>query len=258
MGNICKFSFVCLLLVMFAGCNGPPETEPIWKGTKLEDLAQAKADKTVKPKSAMVILTGYMFEIPADNLEDFANVWKMLRIEPIACENSDAFKSNSFIAGFGREEMTVAVQKVLGQVKARNAGTISILISDGFSNDTVVTEIERKKIYYVTKTLKMESMTIGPGNIGLRTIAERVPASKGVFQLRFVPIFSPALRSSESEEVKFSSASFRVNISPGDFVLIGSNKYSGHQITLGSLMFSSSQRKPSVRAFLFACNRIDD
>ncbi len=257
MSDSCKISFVCLVMILFAGCNGPPETEPIWKKTKLEDLAPAKTDKTVKPKPAMISLTGYVFEIPADSLEDFANVWNVLRTEQITCENAEAFKSNAFVAGFGREEMAAAVQKILKLVKARNANTVSMLIFDGFSNDISVTEIGEKKIYYVAKSLKMESVTIGPGDILLRTIAERVPASKGVFQLRFVPVFSPALKT-EYDEVKFSSASFRVNVSPGDFILIGPNKYSPHQITLGSLMFSTSLRKPMVRVFLFGCSRIDD
>jgi len=80
------------------------------------------------------------------------------------------------------------------------------------------------------------------------------------------PVFSLPVRSSipqlaareKSGEFLFTSAGFKLKMSPGDFVILGPQKYISHQITLGGLSFSRPEPKPVVRVFLFVCTGIID
>ncbi len=126
----------------------------------------------------------------------------------------------------------------------------------------------------------MDGVSIGPGMVGLRIKAEKIPGSKGVCQVSALPVFSPPIRGAipqllyraKASEFLFKSAGFGLKMSPGDLVVLGPEEYIDHQITLGSLFFSRPQGslffsrterkppelKPAVKIFLLLCTGIND
>ncbi|MHC4124193.1 MAG: hypothetical protein ACYSSI_11515 [Planctomycetota bacterium] len=251
---------ILVLFCLFLGCSGPPETQPIWKQTQIGDLAPARKTKNTKIKPPAVTLKVYVFEIPAEKTAAFANVWNMLRTDPLRFENRKIFRSNLFLAGFGREEMWLGVRNILKIAQSKRANKISFALPDGRCEDIFVAQIyERKDLYHVSKSDRLEGKNLGPGSIVFRVKAERIPASKGVFQIRITPFFVPALETSRQfDEFKFSNVGLRLKMSPGDFVLIGPEKYADHHLTLGSLSFSLPGPKPVIKAYLLTCASIED
>ena len=73
-------------------------------------------------------------------------------------------------------------------------------------------------------------------------------------------------------EFDFSSAGFGLKMSPGDFVVLGPDKYISDRSTLGGLFFSKPEgslffdktkrkmpkHKPAVRVFVLVCTGIGD
>lgn len=275
--HIAVFSAFALLL---AGCNGEEEV-PIWEQVKIKDLAPI--DKNIQPDAQQlktINFNVYIFEIPADEISAMDKVWPMLYTQPLRFNTPDAFSENSFKVGFGQIPMWNRVASTLRSMNGIEAGTISLLIPDGQSNDVAIAALnEEQTVFYISNKGTMEGATFGRGGLGLRVQADKIPGSRGVCTVRVVPVFSPPIRSripllsggEATREFLFESAGFRLNISPGDFVLLGPEKYESGQTTLSSLLFSKPEgslffneleRKPpehktAVRLFLIVCTSIN-
>jgi hypothetical protein len=59
-------------------------------------------------------------------------------------------------------------------------------------------------------------------------------------------------------EIIFDSVGLELKMSPGDFLLLGPEKYVSDRMTLSSLFFTGSERRPVIRIFLFVCAGIPD
>lgn len=145
--------------------------------------------------------------------------------------------------------------------------TVSLLLPDGETNDFTITRLDKEQtIFYTSSAGTLEGATIGPGKLALRIKVEKIPGSRGVCRVDVLPVFPSPITSpipqlaehAKSNEFLFTSAGFSLKMGPGDFVLLGPEKYIGHQISLGSLFFSRPKPKPTVRMFLLVCTRIID
>jgi hypothetical protein len=272
------FQIVVLLSLAFGltGCNGTDET-PIWEQVKITDLAPVDTNKQPGVQQLKTInFKVYIFEIPADEINIMDKVWPTLYTQPLHFNKPDTFSANSFLAGFGQIPMWNRIADLLRSVDGIQAGTVSLLIPDGQSNDVGIAALGREeKVFYISDEGTREAASLGPGQLGLRLKADRIPSSRGVCKVSLLPVFSPPrlrgiplLDSGEKPgELLFTSMGFSVNISPGDFVLLGPEKYDNEQITLGSLLFSKPEGsmffnelerkmpelKPAVRLFLLVC-----
>lgn len=267
------------LVVCLGGCTSP-EKEPIWERVKIGDLAPSH---TGKGPSRLWLRTinfdVHIFEIPADNISALDELWPMLYQQPLQLNHKAAFAANSFSAGFGQLPMWEKIAEVLRGARGNRAGTISLLLPDGRPQDVFVAALPSEQtIFYVTSEGLTEGATVGPGRFSLRIKADKIPGARGVCKLTAVPAFSPPVRiaipllrrRAKSGEFLFGSAGFSLKMSPGDFVLLGPDKYLSHQITLGSLLFSKPEgsmflstaerkppeRKPAIRIFLLFCTSI--
>jgi len=275
--HIAVFSGLALLLV---GCNGSEEV-PIWEQVKITDLAPI--DKNTQPDTQRLKTINfkvYIFEIPADEISTMDKVWPMLYTQPLRFNNPDAFNENSFKVGFGQIPMWSRVANSLQSVDGIQAGTVSLLIPDRQSNDFTIAELGREQtVFYISDKGTMEGAKFGRGRLGLRVQAEKIPGSRGVCKVNVLPVFSspkknpiPLLSArGKKGEFLFESAGFRLNISPGDFILLGPKKYDSGHNTLSSLLFSKPEgslffneldRKPpelrkAVRLFLVVCTAIN-
>ena len=275
--QIAVFSGFALLL---AGCNGNEEM-PIWEQVKIRDLAPI--DNNTQPDAQLlktINFNVYIFEIPADEIGTMDKVWPMLYTQPLRFNNPNAFSENSFKVGFGQIPMWSRVASTLRSANGIQAGTVSLLVPDGQSNDVAIAALgEEQTVFYISNKGTMEGASFGRGGLGLRVQAEKIPGSRGVCTVSVLPVFSPVKRSripllsggEKTGEFLFESAGFSLNISPGDFVLLGPEKYDSGQTILNSLLFSKPEgslffneleRKPpelrkAVRLFLIVCTSIN-
>jgi len=223
----------------------------------------------------------YAFEIPAENISALDDIWRMLYPKPLQYNNHDAFKANSFSAGFGQVQMWNKIRDLLLAADGKGTDRISLLLPDGQANDLPIARLDKEQtISYISASGSMEGKTARPRELTLRLKAEKIPGSIGVCQVSILPVFSPPIRSSIPElvyrakagEFPFTSVGFGLKMSPGDLVVLGPEKYIDHQITLGGLFFSRPEgslffsrterkppeRKPAVRIFLLLCTSIND
>lgn len=263
-----------------AGCNGRKEL-PIWEQVKIRDLAPI--DNNTQPDSQRLKTINFnvcIFEIPADEISSLDKIWPTLYTQPLRFNNPEAFNANSFRVGFGQIPMWNRVANALRSVDGIQAGTFSLLIPGGQSNDVAIAALSREQtVFYTSNKGTMEGAIFGRGRLGLRVQAEKMAGARGVCRVSVQPVFSPPERRQipllsareKSGEYLFESAGFSLNISPGDFLLLGPEKYESGQTTLSSLLFSKPEgslffneldRKPpelreAVRLFLIVCTSIN-
>jgi len=259
--------FSCAV-VLLTSCNAPEKDEPIWEQVKLGDLAPPADAKHPGGQLLKTInINIYIFEMPAENISALNDAWQMLYTKPLKFNNYDAFCANSFLVGFGQIQMWDKIANILYDAGGKKIETVSLLLPDGQTNDFSIARLGKEQSsFYISAAGSMEGTTVGPGKLALRIKVEKIPGSRGVCKVNAQPVFPSPIQSpipqlaaqAKSAEFLFTSAGFSLKMSPGDFILLGPEKYIDHQITLGSLFFSRPGRKPTVRMFLLVCTRIID
>ncbi|UCC22654.1 MAG: hypothetical protein JSW23_00860 [Planctomycetota bacterium] len=263
--QIALFGFVCLAV---AGCNSGENDEPIWEQTKITDLAPSTNSRDATDKLLKTInFNVFILDIPAENASALDGLWQVLYRKPLHFKDYDAFAANIFAAGFGQLELWNTIADMLRAAGGERTEKISVLLTDDRPDDIVIGRLSsRQTIFYTAKSGSTEATTAGPGKIALRVKAQKIPGQRGVCNLDVVPVFSPPISTSipqladreRAGELVFTSCRLRAKMSPGDFVLLGPQKYISREVTLGGLLFSRSRRKPIVRTYLFVCTRIID
>lgn len=259
--------FGCIIALL-TGCNGSEKDKPIWEQVKIGDIAPSTG---TKPPGAQLLKTTnfniYIFELPAENIGVLDNIWPMLHTKPLQFNDYDTFSANSFLVGFGQVQMWNEIRNLLLATGAEKVETVSLLLTEGQDRDFSVARLDNKRTtFYISSAGSMEGATVGPGRIALRIKAEKLPTSRGACSVDFLPVFSPPVSSpipqlaahAKSEEFLFTPVGFGLKMSPGDFIFLGPEEYSSHQITLSGLFFSRPKRKPVIRVYLFVCARIID
>jgi len=253
---------------LLTGCKAPEKEKPIWENVKLSDLATSSDVNNPEGRPLKTInLDIHIFEMPSEDTNVFNYAQQMLYTKPLQFNDYEAFKANSFSASFGQIQMWNTIANVLRDAGTKHTETVSLLLFDGETNDFTITRLNNEQtVFYISTAGSMEGATIGPGKLALRIKAEKIPGSRGVCKVSATPVFTPPKinpvpQLAEREKVNeflFASAGFSLKMSPGDFVLLGPEKYINNQITLGSLFFSIPKPKPTIRMFLLICTRIID
>jgi hypothetical protein len=255
----------CSVLVLI-GCSSPEKDRPIWEDTKIFDLVPSRREDY--PAGGLLKTMNfdvYTFEIPAENIGLLGDVWEMLYTRHLRFNDYGAFVANFFLAGFGQVQMWDRVGDLLRSAGGKKVETVSFLIHDGQSSDLGVAGLDKEQtIWYFPAAASMEGVTIGPGRLGLRIKAEKIPGSRGVCSVNIHPVSLSQVRGSilqlkgreKSNEFSFTSVGFGLKMVPGDFVFLGPKEYISHRVTLGSLFFSIPGRRPVVRTYLIFCTAI--
>lgn len=248
----------CAVLLL-TGCRAPERNDTLWQQVKIGDLAPAHNGGRAGGRLLKTInFDVYIFEIPAENVGALNDLWQTLYTEPLQFDH-DAFIANSFLIGFGQIQMWNEIGELLRVAGGKKAETVTLLIADDQTGELQIARLNSKQtIFYISSDGSMEPVTVGPGKLALRIKAERIPGSRGVCRISAQPVFSPPITSpvpqlaarAKSNEVYFSSVGFELKMSPGDFVLLGPEKYTCRQVTLDSLFFSRAAPSPAVRMFL--------
>jgi len=278
---------VCGLSICLISCIAAEKQKPIWEQVKIGDIAPSQSGKQQGGRPLETAnFDVHIFEIPAENVEKLQEIRQVLHTRPLRFNNYTAFKANWFTvrsgqgAGVGGQGSESKVQDLLLAAGGQKVVKISLLLPDDQPSDVVVTGLDRQRtISYVTADLSREDTSVGPGVVSLRIKAVRIPTSRGVCNVVAYPVFLPPMGTgvpqlaerAKLREFHFSPAAFGLKMGPGDFVVLGPEKYVSDQTELGGLFFSNPEgrmffseterkppvRKPAIRIFLLACRGIN-
>jgi len=256
------FMMLSSMLVLMAGCDGSKDKRGVWEDTKLIDLAPSDVKRLEGQALKTVNFDVYYFELPSEKISSLENVWQLVHTEPIRLADEGGFADNSFSAGLGQFSAWGDILKMLADSGGKRIETVSMLLLEGARDAFAVAALrEKKTVFYISKKGSMEGATLGPGRLGLEISTERVTAARGVCKFSAQPVFISRSRASMRRAKNgktdgrfvFGSVGFSSKMSPGEFIVLGPKEYSTDRVTLGSLFFSRSLHKPSVRVYLILC-----
>ncbi len=272
------------ILLAAAGCGTPlgEDAAPIWEQVKIWDLGPPASHP---PRRAQVMGTihfdVYAFDLPADNIERLGPVWQTLSAKPIHTNSYTAFAENGFRVRYGRLRVWKELEAMLAKAGGRGAGTTSLILSEEAPANLPIADVPQgHPISFVGTDLSRQIANVGPGVLVLRLRAQPVPGARGVRKMIAYPVHTlpsslaiPELdAAARQREFYFGAAAFASQMSPGDFVLLAPNDYTGQRDTLGGLFFNKPvgtvfldpehkrppERKPTVRIFVLICTRMTD
>ena len=278
--RIFQIAILTSLAFLPTGCRSQVE-EPIWERVKITDLVSSDDSEQVNEQQLKTInFNVHIYEIPSDNIGTLEEIWPMVYSEPLQFNNFEAFSGNSFLAGFGQIPMWRRIADLLRSADGMQVGRVSLLLPDGRSNDISVAVLKKEKtIFYFSEKRSMNKSKFEPGQFGLRIRAEKIVGSRGACAVSVLPIFSPLRRGflsplsrhEKQEDILFTATGFSLKMSPGDFVMVGPEKYNNSLTTLGGLFFSKPEgslffselerkmpeHKPALRLFLLVCTGVN-
>jgi hypothetical protein len=266
---------VCVSLCL-TGCKSRGQSQPPQEQIKIGDISSPESEKIVGKPIKTINFDVQIYEIPAENADKISDVWGLLNTAPLRFHNYRAFMANSFIVRFGRVRMWNRIHDMLHSEGGQKIVTVSLLLPEGQVNDIAVKALNKEQsVSFIADNNRREEAVIGPGILGLRIKAEKKPELRDVCELVAYPVFTVPLNSSipqlsiraKSREFLFSSAAFGLKMSPGDFIMLGPEKYNTMETTLDSQLFSNPEGslfpgetenikrelKPAIRVFLLVC-----
>ncbi len=255
---------VICILVTLTGCKSSQQEKPLWGKYKITDLAVPPEDSQGKYE---IIQTAnfeiYIVELPADNIEMLNDIWQNFQKKNISFNNPESFRANSFLLGRGDIKKWDELENQLRKAKADLKNKTSVFISENQSEDISIDMLPgEKNVFYVTLDGTMAGATIGPGMIGFRIKTKKILYSTGICELEITPLSVPpqmiTLMQSEKKqeqenEVLFQSAGFELTARPGDFLLLGTEKFDIEKTTLNSLFFCREKPEPIIRIYIILC-----
>lgn len=253
------------VILILTGCTQQQE-KPIWENIKIGDLAPLGGLAAV-PTFKTINFDIHIIDIPATNIDVLEKIWPMLQDRQIRFNDSATFSANSFIARFGQLPVWNDIRELLIAANGKKLKTASLLISADQDEVLPIAKLyDRQTTFYVSVKGTMEGVDIGQGQLALRVKAESIPDKRGVCEVRVEPVYlSPAAmfisktkKSRKKNELVFDAAAFKLQMSDGDFVLLGPEKYEQHRITLSSLLFSRDKPKEIIRVYLIVCTKINE
>lgn len=278
--RIFQIVFFVSLVFALTGCKSPAE-KPIWERVKITDLVSSDVNEQVEGQRLKTInFNVHIYEIPSDNIGTLEEIWPMVYSEPLQFNNFEAFSGNSFRAGFGQIPMWSRIADLLRSADGIQVGRVSLLLPNGRSNDIAVAVLNKEQaIFYFSEKRSMNKAKFEPGQFVLRIRALKIAGSRGVCSVSVLPVFSPLRRGflaplsrhEKPEDILFTATGFSLKMSPGDFVLVGPEKYNNSLTTLGGLFFSKPEgslffselerkppeHKPALRLFLLVCTGVN-
>ena len=265
MFRIFRILVITILIAALTGCGPQQQEKPIWEDLKIGDLAPI-VGLPASPTFRTIAFDVHIIDIPAMNIDILDKVWAMLQERQIQFNNANVFKANSFIAKFGQLPIWDDIRELLIIANGKKLRTSTLIIpADQSEVLPIETLYDRQTIFYVSNEGTMEGIDIGPGRLVLRVNARNIPNQRGTCQVKIEPVYSPPYtrfvsktKRNRKGEFLFEGMAFNLNMSDGDFVLLGPEKYEEHRITLSSLFFSKDKPRETVQIYLIVCTKINE
>jgi hypothetical protein len=250
------FIIITVCLFYCIGCTPPPPKTPVWENVKFKDLARAKHSPQSILESPLQFNI-YLFALPAGNFAGVKDIWSNLSTKPIQFISRNSFGENGFAAGVGKTTLWEPVAEKLRSAGGKNLKTTDLVMFAGNLEYVSLLSVDTEKnIFYRTKDNQINGATLGPGETLLRLTAITPPDVRGVCKLTIEPMFKNTEKSqpasADANDLVFTTATFSVKMSPGDFVLLGPASFSPQDMTLGSIFFSSPKTS-MVQFYMIVC-----
>ena len=229
------------------GLNGVKFTDirPMYKGPlrKQDNFA-----------AEIVFLT---INVPLDNFAMADDLWDIIRDDGLLLANSDAFRANGWVAGFGSEGKWRDFQNFFRQAGCKKAGTTVMMVTPSQPDYVYVSKLSAKTdIYYYSGKSLVESVSVGAGKAGFKFELEKIPGARGLAGLSITPIYETGFQDTQNNQVPFNAMKFDVDLSQGEFVLLGPVLYDSESSRLSGLFFNQPGRVPAAKIYLISCRRI--
>ena len=271
-----------IVVLAVSGCGRQgKEEKPIWETTKIWELAPAQSEPAEAQPGIAASLNVFVFDIPAENIDQLQDMWPLLSAQPIQTNSYTAFSQNDFRVRFGQASMLDQLAAVLAAAGAQNTGIISLDVPADAPADLPVAALPHAgQISYAQPNLSWGQARVQPGQLVLRLLAEPIPGARGARKIVAYPVATPSLTSAipelnaqvRQQEFYFASAAFAAQMAPGDLLVLGPNEYTAERVTLGGLFFNEPQdvlfvnpetaepprRVPAVRVFILLCTGMID
>ncbi len=255
--------YTLIVLVMLAGCSGEDKNKPPAPDIKLGNLAPINPIGPIRPIQT-VAFDFYTIELPAESADLLSDIWPMLYTKPVRLTDPAAFAANSFRLVFGEPQMWQKTAALLESAGGRPVASVRLLLDYGQTGDFVVTRIrEKTNIFHLTSDLSIDSLTAPRGRLVLRVRVSPVAGVRGLCDFNAMPVFIPARSrtfledSTKIEDVALETLGFTVEMSPGDFFLMGPANYPSSTNSLGSLFFTTAKNE-KIRVYAVFCSNITD
>lgn len=250
------------------GCGGQAGDKPVYEQVKIYDLAPSPSAPTQPQQQGLIELDTHIFELSAENLPLLEELWNsVLSDSPLKYRNAEAFKASGFVAAAGSLNMWNEIGQVLKAAESRKAGTVSLLLFKNQSDYVSVAGVEDERtFFYAEADGKVAGSSLSNGLAAFRVKVQGIPGTRGAVRMSLQPVFrcpvagrtgKLATRTSY-EDIVFDSIGLEMQISPGQFILLGSREYDGGQMSLSRLFFSHSKPRPIARIYLVLCRSISD
>jgi hypothetical protein len=266
-----------VVVLTAGGCGGKSEdATPIWEQTKIWELAPAESDPAESEFLIAARFNVFVFDIPAENIDQLQDMWPLLSAQPIQTNSYTAFSQNYFRVRFGQASILDKLATTLAAAGGQAATTVSIDLPSDAPADLPVTPLPRTgTISFAESNLSWQQAKVQPGQLALRLVAEPIPGARGARKIVAYPVATPGLTSTIPElndqvrqrEFYFASAAFAAQMGPGDLLVLGPNEYTPERVTLGGLFFNepqdvlfanptsatAPQLVPAIRVFVLLC-----
>ena len=258
--------FAAMAVLVFCGCAS--EDKSVYPQLKLSALAPSGTDSLDGRSESVVEFNVYFFESPPEDFSTLNKIWEFLYREPLRFSNRDAFAANGFVAGKGNRQMWDSLRSILRQANVRTSKTVSLLIAgkQGQEDIPLFRIGGRQRIFHTAIDGQVAESMLHNGVVALRINSREIIAGRGICQIDVLPVFkfSNSRRfnilggAETNKEILFRSAGVKVKLSPGEFILLGPQRYSSSLTTLNGLFFTTVEPEPIVKMYLILCRVITD
>lgn len=271
-----QIAIFILATFLLTSCSHQSDNN-ITANLKIKDLAPTNPDGSPKMNRLKTLnLDLNVVEIPMENFNKLNDVRRALKIRPIQFNNYLAFSDNSFSAYYGKNQMLSTVYDLLGMAGAQNLTGTAIMLPDGESQDILITPLPQMQIVSFSGIDgSPESARVGPGAIAMHVSVKKVQSLDEAGTVTMYPVFTVMASNTISElslreklrDFSFTSAALRLDMTPGDFIVLAPESLITDQTTLSGLFFCNlngtmfmnigqnklPERKPSVRIYILTC-----
>lgn len=272
----------CITSIILAGCAAPAARQPATEGIKIGELAP-KGKTPNQPVIQLLQTTNIdviTYELPVKDINALDNVWAILAANPESLRITDqaGFAANGLRIEAGKFGQKNKITDAMERIKA-NKLTVSLLIQNDQPEMLVLGQLTRKMaITYIGRGGTAVDTEAGPATLGLQVYARQItpprpadqtnkqaPPARTISRVQITPIISVSTDGLPEElamrlkqtDVRIYSASFGLNMKPGDIFLLAPKPGKiNDQTAVAGRFFTRNGTEPKIKILLFICTSI--